>query len=406
MTTHPVPAARGRALGRATAATMTAVTVAITAAAALAGCGSPAVGSAVGKARAPAAPRALATSVSASGATWATVRTGGRITGGKFWQLLVRPAGSSRWRLATPPGVADNGGLAVAGAGRSLSVGFVPNALLRFTPLATTTDGGTAWSQGLFQGGLTGAPSALAVLPGNRLVAITAKAAEISGPGGASWLPLVTLRALAASAADRSCGLTRLTAVAASPAGDPLVAGQCRRAGVAGIFEHSAGGWHAVGQVLGGSLRRLRVSVLQMTSVAGGTRVLLTAGAGRSERVVPAFLAGGATDLTVGAPLRVTGLPVTSSSFSQAGGWGVVLGGRSAWYFAPPGSAAGGGTVTGVSLSLPARGASLVLGSGRAAAGGPLTALVPGLDTVAVWQRTSAGTWQRIQVIGVPSAPD
>src|ERR1019366_7848264 len=30
-----------------------------------------------------------------------------------FWQLFVRPHASATWTLATPPGVADNGGLGV-----------------------------------------------------------------------------------------------------------------------------------------------------------------------------------------------------------------------------------------------------------------------------------------------------
>jgi hypothetical protein len=34
-----------------------------------------------------------------------------------FWQLFVRPAATGKWRLATPPGVASNGGLVVASPG-------------------------------------------------------------------------------------------------------------------------------------------------------------------------------------------------------------------------------------------------------------------------------------------------
>jgi hypothetical protein len=37
--------------------------------------------------------------------------------------------------------------------------------------------------------------------------------------------------------------------------------------------------------------------------------------------------------------------------------------------------------------------------------GGELTALVPGLDTVTVWELTARGGWRRSQVISVPSSP-
>ena len=48
-----------------------------------------------------------------------------------FWQLFARPAGSTRWKLATPPGIADNGGLVVADAGgRSLITAFRPSQYL------------------------------------------------------------------------------------------------------------------------------------------------------------------------------------------------------------------------------------------------------------------------------------
>ncbi len=63
-----------------------------------------------------------------------------------FWELFVRPTGTAPWRLATPAGVADNGGLEVAGTGGpSLVTGFRPSQDLTFSPLATTADGGASW---------------------------------------------------------------------------------------------------------------------------------------------------------------------------------------------------------------------------------------------------------------------
>ena len=83
-----------------------------------AGCGStPAA--APGSAAAP-APPPLATSFAVgTGASWAVVEMGGPAAQhNNFWELFVRPAGAARWRLVTPAGVADNGGLVVAAAGR------------------------------------------------------------------------------------------------------------------------------------------------------------------------------------------------------------------------------------------------------------------------------------------------
>ena len=64
-----------------------------------------------------------------------------------FWQLFVRPAGTTTWRLATPPGVASNGGLVITGLGTGPVVaGFRPSQDLSYSPLATTRDNGTAWT--------------------------------------------------------------------------------------------------------------------------------------------------------------------------------------------------------------------------------------------------------------------
>ena len=179
----------------------------------------------------------VTTAVTTSGASWAVVRTGGKPAGGTFWQLLVRPAHAAGWRLVTPPGVADNAGLVLApGAGGAMTVGFVPSALLRFTPLATTTDDGAHWSQGLLPARLA---ARRARWPRCRAAGCwrSPRPARWSrDAGGTHWKALVTLRALAASAAGRACGLTALTAVAAGPSGAPVLGGFCGRAGTTGLF--------------------------------------------------------------------------------------------------------------------------------------------------------------------------
>ena len=117
------------------------------------------------QATAPPAPP-LATSFAAAGASWAVVEMGGSAARhNNFWQLFVRPDGGSRWRLATPPGVADNGGLVVTEAGNgSMVTGFRTSQDLTFSPLAASSNSGTSWSPtaGPLTPGLAAAPDALA----------------------------------------------------------------------------------------------------------------------------------------------------------------------------------------------------------------------------------------------------
>jgi hypothetical protein len=184
-------------------------------------------GSAARQAGAPAAPAppSLSTSLVTATGTWAVAVMGGSAAEhNDFWQLFVRPAATGRWRLATPPGVASNGGLVVASpGGRSLVAGFRPSQDLSFSPLATTHDNGAAWTPGLLDAALADVPDALAAAPaGGRLLALLAGGeVQLSGPGGTGWTRLATRRALAASPTGGRCGLGRLTAAAFSPSGVP-----------------------------------------------------------------------------------------------------------------------------------------------------------------------------------------
>ena len=148
-----------------------------------------------------------------------------------FWQLFVRPAGTSTWRLVTPPGVASNGGLVVASPGTGPVVaGFRPSQHLASSPLATTHDNGTAWTPAILDAGLADVPDALAAAPGSgRLLALlTNGKAKLSGPHGTAWTTLATQQALAASAAATRCRPGSLTAAAFSPSGAPLLAARLR----------------------------------------------------------------------------------------------------------------------------------------------------------------------------------
>ena len=191
-----------------------------------AGCGSRASQSAAPTA--PAGPPSLATSLVTASGTWAVAVMGGSAAShNNFWQLFVRPAGTASWRLATPPGVASNGGLVLAGlSAGSVLAGFRPSQDLSYSPLATTRDNGAIWSPGLLDAALADVPGALAASQSSgRLLALLADGTtDLSAPGGTAWRTLATHRALAASTAGTRCGLVSLTAVAFSRSGDPLAA--------------------------------------------------------------------------------------------------------------------------------------------------------------------------------------
>jgi hypothetical protein len=257
-----------------------------------------------------------------------------------FWQLFLRPAGSDRWRLATPPGVASNGGLVLASpGGRSVVAGFRPSQELAFSPLATTDDNGTAWTPGLLDAALADVPDALAAAPeGSRLLALLAGGeVQLSGPGGTGWIRLSTRRALADSPAGGRCAPRSLTAVAFSPAGAPVLAASCARPGTAGIFAYAGGAWHLAGPALPPPYARQNITVLRLTTTAGTTMALLAAGTGAGARLLAAWSTGGGAHWALSAPLPLHGAELTSASFGPGGSVAAVLTGNHAQAITGPG---------------------------------------------------------------------
>jgi hypothetical protein len=197
----------------------------------------------------------LATSVRASGGTWATVAMGdlGQPLN-TFWQLLFRPDGPGSWSdRVEATAVATNGGLVLAGGGGPLIVGVRPSHDLTFSPLIATTDGGRSWSNGLLDQGLASRPGALAGGPSGRALAITDSrgGAEVVQDTGnlSSWQPLVTARALASTASGRACDPGAITSVGYLSS-TAVVGTSCRRPGEAGIFVQRGGTWLPTGPAL------------------------------------------------------------------------------------------------------------------------------------------------------------
>jgi hypothetical protein len=336
----------------------------------------------------------LATSLVTAQGTWAVTVMGRSdpktAAEDSFWQLFVRPAGSARWTLATPEGVADNGGLVAAAGGSSLVVGFRPSQNLTFSPLATTADVAKHWTPGLLDAGLADSPDALAATPSGRLLALladgTIQTAPTAGAAAAGqWTRLTTLSALAASAPGRRCGLVAVQAVSFGPNKTPMAAGSCERPGVVGVFAEVGGVWQAVdgsGPELPARFGRDQVQVLGLTTSGRLSAALLLAG----NSLLAAWSDG--TRWTVSAPVAAG--TVRAAGFGTGGSvWVLLGGGRLEMISGPGGSWRTLPTVpTGTQVLAPGPGGSW---DALAVSGSKLT----------VW-RLSGAAWVKAQLINVP----
>jgi hypothetical protein len=374
-----------------------AAALAVASAALIAGCGS----------AAPAAPgpaaevttagaRFLATSFVTPAGTWAVAVMGGSAAShNNFWQVFIRPAGSQRWKLVTPPGAADNGGLVLAAAGPSLISGFRPSQYLTYTPLTATADGGRAWSPaGPLDGALANVPDALAAAPrtGQLLALLTDGTARQAAPGYTKWTTLATPRSLGATAAGSRCGLQNLTAAAYTPSGVPLLAGTCSRTGTTGIFAGTGGTWQAAGPAVPAALARQPITVLRLTTTANQVVALLRAGSGHAARLLAAWSGDNGRHWALSPPLRPGGAAAASASFGPAGTAAVITAGGRAELITGAGSSWHELPV------LPPGTATLAPG-----AGGQADALAVHRGTLTIWQLPPRGsTWAKTQVINVP----
>ncbi len=373
------------------------VSSAVAAAAVLvAGCGNPQAREGVQSTTVPR--ESMDTSLNNATGTWAAVVMGGSAAQyNNFWQLFIRPAGTSTWKLVTPPGTADNGGLVLAiGAGPAAISAFRPSQLLTYTPLIQTGDGGKAWSAlNPLDAPLASSPAALALDPtgsGELIALTTASTAEQASLSVDKWATLASLRTLAATQAGRQCGLSALTAVGYLPSGVPVLAGTCSRPGVAGIFADQDRSWQAAGPALPSSLANQEVTVLRLLTVGKQTVALLRAGQGRDASLLAAWSSPVANQWTVSPPLELHGTALTSASFGPAGSVATIIGGGTATVITPAATSW---------RRLPA----LPPGTATVAfsAAGPADALAVHGSTLTVWQVAAAGqAWTRVQVINVP----
>ncbi len=337
-----------------------------------------------------------------------------------FWQLLVRAAGAASWSLATPPGVADNGGLVVGVTASSsptsppspspsppsppgtLVAGFLPSADLRFSPVSRSSDGGHSWTGGQLPSGLVTEPDALATGPTSQLAAIVAGhggSVLISGGSLTAWTtPTDELRSPART--GPGCHVRRFTAASYTSGGGLIVGGDCSAATTFGLSELSGTapppGWHPLGT---GTVRGA-TSVLRLERTANGTGGLGVVRAGGGRGVV-AFWSEG--DPGTGAPWS------TSPMSPVPAGWTVVA------------TAMGGGDGDTVAVLLSSGGLRRIVsvaGPGRpwvelpappagtasvAVVGGETDAFVTAGSTLTTWSLSGvSGTWSWVGSFKVP----
>jgi hypothetical protein len=339
----------------------------------------------------------LATSRVTTAGTWAVAVMGGSAaTHNNFWQLFVRPAGKTGWRLVTPPGVADNGGLVLADTGgKSLVTAFRPSQYLAYTPITVTRDSGKAWSSaGLLDAALADAPDALAADPANgRLLALlTSGTAKLAGPGYTRWTTLATRRSLAATPAGRRCALGGLTAAVFTASGMPLLAGTCSHPGTVGIFGSLGGTWQAAGPKLPAALAHQAITVLRLTTTGKTTTALLAAGTGPAARLLAGWSADGGAHWKLSPSLPLNGATLTSASSGPENSLAITLSHRRA------------AAITGAAGSwrplpvLPPGTATLAPGPS-----GGWNALAVHGTQLTIWQAArGAQAWASAQVIKVP----
>ena len=270
----------------------------------------------------------MESAVSTSGGSWVILPMGDPSDkSNTFWELFHAVPGTSRWSLVTPPGVADNGGLVAGASAGSVVVAVLPSGLLRFSPLALSTDGGKSWGPLLLPAGLAPLPDALAyeaASPGGA-IALTGNGRALSVSGSlSSWSPLVSPAALARVAPR--CGVTALDAAAMLPTGAPLIATGCRRGGQVEVFTLTTGSWQPIGSTLGGSLRGAATTVLRL-EITGSTTTALVAATRAGHSALVALWRTGNAPWTASAPLAVNSghFVVISTSVSAGGALAVLL---------------------------------------------------------------------------------
>jgi hypothetical protein len=268
----------------------------------------------------------LAAGTTAAGAAWAVAPMGDlshSVT--TFWQLFGRVA--SRWVLATPPGIATNGGVVAAtGPSGAVTAGVLPSGNLRFSAVQATADLGRVWSIGVLPAGLVRSPDALASSARGRRLALLAIGGETvaqSPDALSSWRAVASLGRVAEATAPHGCRFVALSAVGFAPDGAVLVAGRCASGDELPIAERDAGTWRLVDPEA-----RIGVdaSVLRLVGSPVGVASIVEVGGAGHRAVRTALGRGDLSAWTATSPLVVPrGWSLLSTTLDATGESVVVL---------------------------------------------------------------------------------
>ena len=312
-----------------------------------------------------------------------------------FWQLVALTGGSS-WQLATPPGVASNGGLVAATGATSVLAGFEPSQDLRFSPLARSADRGSTWDPGTLPAGLARMPDALAESDGGQTLALLRSGAgSVVGNGGdlSTWTPVTNANKLASLPGRRGCRISRLTAVAFDATGAPVVGASCGRGGQVGIFVSTPAGWESVGPGIPGGGGG-PTEVIRLVQTATATGALVVADEDGNAQLLALWSDNGLRTWTVSAGRSLAGRTLLSTGVTGGGAFVIASKGPS-------------GTATASEIALSATRwqplARLPSGTTSVTATpvGGYDALVPQQSTLAVYGLGATG-WGRVQSLQVP----
>jgi hypothetical protein len=249
----------------------------------------------------------LAAALTTPSGSWAVVAMGQRgVPLNTFWEIFFRASGTASWKLVTPTGVADNGGLTLTTAlDGSAIAGFEPSQLLHYSPLARSNDEGATWSPGLVPTSLIAVPDAVAGAgrSGPFLALVRRGTGNVMINGGSllRWTPLPGRSSLTGS----RCAVTSLDAVAYGPSATPLLGTGCRRPGQVGVFARVGTGWQLIGPTLTGTSARDRTNVLRL-SVSGGTESALVAAGPPGRTVLLGLWRGADGTWSASRPLAVS----------------------------------------------------------------------------------------------------
>jgi hypothetical protein len=320
-----------------------------------------------------------------------------------FWQLFHAVPGSSHWTLVTPEGTADNGGLVAGVSGDSVAAGVLPSALLRFSPLSSSSDGGASWVPVFLPGALAKSADALAIETSGTPagLAVLRDGTVLAGANAlSSWAPLVSTAVLRRAAP--SCAVSAIAAVSFSAAGAPLVATGCERGGRVGLFSQTDGSWHLVGPALAASHGSRATGVVRLETSGESTTLLATVG-GTAHRALEAAWAQNDAAWTMSSPLPLSVADsVRASAVGADGRVAVLVSGPNS---TPAVFEVGPGGRAWSSLPPPPSGAT-----GLALPPDPPTVDAPPVDVFSVngselrvFELTPSGaTWSRVQTTQVP----